>query len=801
MAETVFEREARAVRQFQSDLGSYLRDGESTLAERASAALQAYATRLEDAGVSSHAVTPARYALAVLIDHAARSERRVRTSAWLAAAHVHLFDRREITTDTLRRFRETAETEGGDFTELAQFLGDVIDELEGKRKQRGTVSRKPAVLLSLASLGLVACLALYAAFLDFRYHTEIMSSFEDEVQNLLTSSTAERLSQLSQLNAQVLRASGAAPLAQLVTIPFWESGPKATDVYRAEVRSLLPEAIRVAIGEALATEGEDLEQYDTLRAWAILSGGTNWAPAYVSDWLAQRNATLGTGALASHVRALDGPVFGVVEPDEELMEQARRFAVNAPEEERAFLELTRLEDLQTLPNWKAGQAVPGIEDVLVLRTGAALSQGNPAIFTEAGWAYARDIGIGVAVQIARAEAGRMFADPVATRNDTPDLVLKALQEETLRHWKGWLSDLRVRPFSDRDSALRISGALAQRNNPLDRLLQEVWTQIGGRDRRRPHDLQLMIAAEFGPAIQYVEQGKIQELRALFAALNVAVGAIEFNNQQGAEKLMNVQELARTVSALQSAPAIVAQISEDVLAQTSAAHSSLLTNPLTREWQKRVYPLCQSVVDGQFPFQDGDDAGSLAFAELFGPQGALRQFVTQYAGRFIDQSSEVWRWKPEARLSGVGQDSAQFLQQALTVSSAFFDGSGALGQTFEIAALAERGEATLVIGGQAASLRASDARIRLAWPGPDPTLGAEVSFRQGADAERVIKSGLWGFFRLLDQTRIRHRENGQRHLVDLKTQGGRIFFEIVFDAPLNPVSARQIAKGLSCPPVL
>ena len=76
MAETVFEREARAVRQFQSDLGSYLRDGEGTLAERASAALQAYATRLEDAGVSSHAVTPARYALAVLIDHAARSERR-----------------------------------------------------------------------------------------------------------------------------------------------------------------------------------------------------------------------------------------------------------------------------------------------------------------------------------------------------------------------------------------------------------------------------------------------------------------------------------------------------------------------------------------------------------------------------------------------------------------------------------------------------------------------------------------------------------------------------------------------------
>ena len=801
MANTAFEREAAKVRQFLSDIRSHARNGERKLAESASAALQEFETRLAESGVPGVLITPARYALAVLIDHSARAEKKIRTSAWLAAAHVHLFDRREITIDTIYRFRDTAKTEGPEFRDLAAFLDQIIGELEGTRRTREGVSRLPAVYLSLGTMLWVFCLGAYSAFLDYRYHSGIISSFQTEVATLQKGQTADRLGRLAELSAQVSRASVSAPLSALVTIPYWTSGPIAQQAYRDEVEATLPEAIRLAIGEALATEGEDLQQYDTLRAWNILTGRTEWAPAYLAGWLESREETQGTAALAKHVDTLGRPVPTLASPDEELLSQSLAFGAAAEEPDRAFLELTRLEDVRSLPKWDLAGAVPGLDEVLVSRSGRALALGVPTIFTEKGWAYARDVGIGVAVQLARTEAAKLFETPVPTRNDTPDLVLEALQNETLRFWKSWLADLRVRPFSDRDSAIRISGALSQRNNPLEIFVQEIWTQIGGRDRLRPHNLQLRIAAEFGPAIQYVEQGKIKEISALFAALNVALGSIEFNDEQGAEMLMSVQELARSVSALRAAPPLVAQITEDVLAQTSAAHSSLLTNPLTREWQKRVYPVCQRAVAGRYPFHVGEDASLLEFNDLFGSDGAIRRFVARFAGRHLDTTGETWRWKPEARLSGVGQDSAGFLQRALVISDAFYGTGDQIGADFALAALAERGEATIVIGGDGASVRATGESQRLAWPGPNPHLGAEVAFRQASGGVRVAETGAWGMLRLLDTAQIRRREQGRRHLIDFRTSGGRLFFEMAFDTQLNPVSAWPLVKGLACPPVL
>lgn len=801
MANTAFEHEAGNVRQFLSNIQSHARNGERALAESASVVLQEFETRLIESGVSSVLVTPARYALAVLIDHSARSETNIRTSTWLAAAHAHLFDRREITIDTIYKFRDTAKTEGPEFHDLAAFLESVIAELEGTRRNREGISRLPAIYLSLGTIIWIFCLGAYAAYLDYRYHSGIISSFQSEVAILPKGEPADRLGRLAELSAHVSRASVSAPLAALVKIPFWTSGPVAQKVYRDEVEAILPEAIRLAIGEALATEGEDVQQYDTLRAWHVLTGRTAWTPAYLAGWLENREETQGTASLARHVDALGHPFPTLASPDEELMSQALAFGVAATEPDRVFLELTRLEKVRSLPKWDLADAVAGLDEVLVSRSGGALPLGVPTIFTERGWAYARDIGIGVAVQTARAEAEKSFESPVETRNDTPDLVLEDLQNETLRFWNAWLADLRVRPFSDRDSAIRISGALSQRNNPLELFVQEIWTQVGGRDRRRPHNLQLRIAAEFGPAIQYVEQGKIKEISALFAALNVALGSIEFNDEQGAEKLMSVQELARSVSALGVAPPLVAQITEDVLAQTSAAHSSLLTNPLTREWQKRVYPLCQRAVEGRYPFHAGEDATLSDFEDLFGLDGAIRDFVARFAERNLDTSGETWRWKPAARLSGVGQGSAGFLQNALGISEAFFGNGGQIGAGFTLAALAERGEATIVIGGNGASVRATGASQRLAWPGPSPHLGAEVAFRQAAGSVRVAETGLWGMLRLLDTAQIRRREQGRRHLIDFRTSGGRLFFEMAFENQLNPVSVQPLVKGLACPPVL
>jgi len=108
---------------------------------------------------------------------------------------------------------------------------------------------------------------------------------------------------------------------------------------------------------------------------------------------------------------------------------------------------------------------------------------------------------------------------------------------------------------------------------------------------------------------------------------------------------------------------------------------------------------------------------------------------------------------------------------------------------------------MFLGGDGVPVQADAGAGTLHWPGPDPAQGAEVTFREGARSERVQGAGPWGLFRVLDTTRLRVRDEGRRVLVDLRTDVGRIFLEMTFALPANPVAARGLLSGLVCPPVL
>ena len=370
-------------------------------------------------------------------------------------------------------------------------------------------------------------------------------------------------------------------------------------------------------------------------AWA----DTAWSAEYLAGFLEDRPEA---AVLAPHARVLAGPVLTLLPPDPDLVAQARAFAAEVGEPERSWLELTRSDGARALPHWNPETAVPGLSDVVVRRSGRPLGEGLHGLYTAAGWDYARDIGTGTAVQRARDIAPAVLGTALPTRNDAPDLVLDILQRETLARWKAWLADLRVRPFSDREGAILISGSLSQRASPLDRLIREVWTEVGGRDRTRPHALQLRIAAEFGAMIQYAEQDRIAELSALFSSLNVALGSIDFDEERGAERLMSLQD-PRAVSGRAGGGAARGRSDRrGRAAPTSAAHSSLLQNPLTRRWQQDVYPLCFATVNGRYRLHEGPDAALADFSDLFGPAGALRRFVTAQAGRYLDTDASPWR---------------------------------------------------------------------------------------------------------------------------------------------------------------
>ena len=778
------------------------------LVHRAATALDQFNADLQRAGVLPSTVQPARYALGLVLDQKARANRAVDVAHWGAGAHRMLFDGRDISPANLRDFIRKAADAGPDFDGVRGFLEQRLADLEGSRTRfRRDVGAgwTGMTLVLVAAFGLLV--AGWAGFVEWRFHRDLSQLFQAEALSIGLDRDAampdlpQRLTRLRAAKDGVYRAAEKAPIRLFAGLLGFDAAARADAVYDRAVQQHLPGALSRAIDTALAGEGESLPLYDTLRAWQILSGQATWTPAYLSGWLTDRTTLLpDLQPLAPHIGRLRAPSSPLPQPDAELLDQARGFAAQAPEPARAYLELLRSNASAALPAWLPDTAVPGLSVVLQRRSGIAVELPIAGLFTQAGWDYARDVGAGLAVQTARAEAARLFAEPLATANDAPDQVMDILQRETLARWKAFLADVQVRPFSDPEQAVLVSGRLSARDSPLAALLPEVWAQVGGLDRNRPHAMQLRIASEFAAMIQYSEDGRMDEIAGLFAALNVALGAMDKDEPRGMQRLMSAKGKGATLAALRTAPPIVVQIVEDVLAQSSAAQSDPLSNPLTKAWQAEVLALCKTTTEARYPFAEGGDASLTEVMALVGSGGALDRFYRTRAEPYIDTTSNPWRWKPDARFSGLDPKSAEFLQRTQAIAAGFAAG-GQSGTSLTLAALAERGKAFVAIGGAGGPVETSMEPLTLPWPGSDPAAGAEVRFTTSDGTVRIAQAGEWGLFRILDGLRLRERDGGKRFLIDLRSGGARLFMEVQFEAEANPLSRWSLLKGLSCPTAL
>ena len=720
-----------------------------------------------------------------------------------------LFDGRDMSLATLRDFIRKAADAGPDFDGVRGFLDHCVtlaedDRTRFERRQGSGWAGITAVLV--LAFGLLV--AGWAGYVEWRFHRDLTVLFDAEALETGLDRTGvlpdlpQRLDRLAGAMQRVDGAAAKAPIRLFAGIFRFDAAAHARRVYQTALQSHLPTALERAIDTSLASEGEALPLYDTLRAWSVLSGEAGWSPAYLAGWLGDRAGLLpDSQGLVPHIANLLPPSAPLPQPDPELLAQARTFAPDASEGERAYLELIRSDAAAAVPVWIADRAVPGLSQVLQRRSGTAMSVPIAGIYTAAGWNMARDIGAGVAVQTTRAEAARLFPKPPATQNDAPDLVMDLLQTQTLARWKAYLADLRVRPFSDPASAVRVSGTLSVKNSPLEALLREVWLQAGGLDRERKHEQQIRVATEFAAMIQYVEQGQMADVSALFAALNVALGAMDIDEEAGLQRLMSVQDRAASVSALRQAPLVVVQIVEDVLAQTSAAHADMLTNPVTKAWQAEVLPLCRQTVEGHFPFAEGSDASLAAVARLLGPGGAMDSFFRNRAAQFIDTTASPWRWKPDARFAGLTPETAEVFQKAQAITAGFFGPTGQAATELTLSALAERGKAFVALGGQGGPVETAVEPLKLAWPGAQPAQGIEVSFTTPEGEARISQPGEWGLFRMLSGLRLRERDGGKRFLIDLRSGGARLFVEIGFASSDNPLARWQLLKGFVCPTTL
>lgn len=801
----IYEQAAGPVLRMVEQLATIRGIEAQVLVQRAAEALDRFDADLERAGVQPSTIQPARYALGLLLDHTARTNREVDVALWGAGAHRLIFDGRDISSATLRNFIRKAGEAGPDFAGVQSFMQRRLAVLDGSRTafDRNPGAGWTGITLVLV-LAFVLMVAGWAGFVEWRFHRDLTRLFDAEALDIGLDRAAvipdlpQRLTRLGDAADGVARAAEKAPIRLFSGLVGFDAARHADAVYSAAVQQHVPATLARAVDLALAGEGESLPLYDTLRAWSVLSGQADWSPAYLAGWLADRAGPMpDLQPLVPHIARLAPPSAPLPQPDAELLAQARAFASESPEASRAYLELKRSTGAAELVPWVPDAAVPGLSVVLQRRSGLPMATPVPGLFTQGGWDYARRVGAGLAVQVARTEAARLFVNRPATQNDAPDQVMDILQRDTLARWKAFLADVQVRPFADPEQAVLVSGSLAAPDSALARLLPEVWAQVGGLDRNRPHAMQLRIASDFAALIQYSEDGRMDEIADLFASLNVALGAMDRDEPRGLQRLMSAKSRGATLAALRTAPPMVVQIVEDVLAQTSAAQADPLSNPLTKAWQAEVLSFCKEVTEARYPFAEGAEAPVSQVASLLGPGGAIDRFYRTHAEPYIDTSSSPWRWKPDARFAGLDPKSAEFLQRTQAIAAGFTG----QGTPLTLAALAERGKTFVAVGGQGGPVETALEPLTLSWPGPSPASGAELRFTTAQGSATLSQPGEWGFFRILDGIRLRERDGGKRFLVDLRSGGARLFMEVQFQAEANPLSRWPLLKGLACPTAL
>jgi type VI secretion system protein ImpL len=655
------------------------------------------------------------------------------------------------------------------------------------------------------------------------------------------------LPRLDALRASVAGIAGIAP-----RLPTFGGKDALAEAHRAAYARaldhlLLPRLIlhaeeRLADVSPSADDAQSIRNlFETLKVYLMLGArGPRDADA-IAGWVAQETAFLPSRdpdalqRLDRHVRALTTGAHPPLALDEALITAARRKLSLETLIARGFSSLQRLPGASDLPPWRAVDVAGPLASRLLIRpSGKALGEGIPGLYTRAGFFTAVAPALDqVATRLARdgwvIQLGTDRKDMAALANVLKQEIADDYFVEYINRWDGLLADLTVAPAATLQQAAAELSQLTGPASPLDSLyrsaaretdLDQPWQQeasspSGSTKPAQPSISGHPVAAHFawlrdlvGPANggpsrlkQLIDTlGELGRQLAQAAALPPDAAPAPSAGPSAAGQLL---DMAATL------PPPLAHIVADLTANVAQIRSSATTGRLQSAWRD-IEPFCRLVTGGRYPFvaKAADMASLEDFTLLFGPQGRLARFFSEYLMPFVDRSGPSWRVLPTDGVQvGVDQAALEQFQRAARIRGIFFnENPDRPSLRFGLEPLRlDAGAETMSysVGGQTLVYRHDPSRmVMMQWPAPDGQPTAQLQFTPWLANEDngLDMRGPWAFLQLVDAGQPKREGKSLDRFILRYTVGSRsASLRLTAASIINPFGSQDL-RQFRCPSI-
>jgi type VI secretion system protein ImpL len=485
----------------------------------------------------------------------------------------------------------------------------------------------------------------------------------------------------------------------------------------------------------------------------------------------------------------------------------------------------------------------GSDKVFVRRSGAALSDPLPALYTKAVFDEYERTG--------RLELVKQFADDrwvlgdaapsLAAMSGMTDQVTTLYEADYIRAWDAVLADVRVRATTGSRDLADLLLLLSSPASPLKGFYQLVDKQtnllkkddnpalakaqaaasgalasgaarlsqlFGGTPASTdPMDQPgAKVTAHFDAYHKLVDASAgAAPIDRLLAALGSAQQQLDRAAQGGAG---SVGDLANASQAdvfrqLGTEASLLPPAIGDLIGQMGARTATVVTgeakSELGRRYEQQVVSACREVVQGRYPFEPTSavDVPLADFGRLFGFGGVYDGFFHGTLEPLVDTASTPWRWREGAGAAAAIPGALERFQAAAQIRDTFFKAGSQLPELhFTLTPDYLDQEVTrfvLNLDGQIFEYRHGPSRaVAMSWPGAPGGQGS-ISFESGTDAgANLAFQGPWAWFRLLGRAQLQPQSD-VRYQISFSAGGKSA--RIILDAASirNPFARADLLK--------